>query len=102
MIIIKGEEELKYIRKACRIAAEVLLEVKGALRAGVTTLELDDLAERLLLKAGALPAFKGYRGYKYATCLSVNNEVVHGLPTRRVLKEGDIISVDIGAQFGGF
>ncbi len=102
MITIKTEEELKHIRRACKIVAEVLENLEGEIKPGVTTGELDALGEKLIFKYGALPAFKGYRGYKYSTCLSVNNEVVHGLPGARKLKEGDVIGVDVGAIIEGY
>ena len=102
MIIIKTEEEIKKIRKACQIVAKVLKNLGEQVRVGVTTGKLDAFGEQLIISLGGQPAFKGYRGYKYSTCLSVNDEVVHGLPSSRVLKEGDIIGVDVGAIVDGY
>jgi len=102
MAQVKTEAEIEKISKACRVAAEVLGELKGSIKAGVTTAELEETSDRLFRKKGAIPAFKGYRGYRYATCLSVNEEVVHGLPGKRILKDGDIIGVDVGAIVDGY
>ncbi len=102
MITIKTPEEIENIRQACKIVANVLMDLKEKVRPGITTKELNEIGERLLLLSGAIPAFKGYRGYKYATCLSVNSEVVHGLPGDKVLLPGDIISIDVGAVYNGY
>jgi methionyl aminopeptidase len=102
MITIKTEEEIKKIEKACKIVAKVLDNLAQAIAPGVTTEELDRLAEDMILASGARPAFKGYRGYKHATCLSVNNEVVHGIPSGRKLSSGDVIGVDVGAVVDGY
>jgi len=102
VIKIKTEEELRFIRAACKAAAEVLKEVGKEVRPGITTLELDALAERLLSSRGATPAFKGYRGYKHTTCISVNFEVVHGIPGDKKIARGDIVGIDIGAVVSGF
>lgn len=102
MIQIRNEKELAKIRKAGRILAQVFKEIKKQIKAGVDTAVLDQLAEKLLLKKGAVPAFKGYRNYKYATCISVNEEIVHGIPGRRKLKDGDVVGVDIGAVVSGY
>ncbi len=102
MITTKTEEELRHIRRACKIVVKVLENLAQRVMPGITTSELDRLGEDLILASGARPAFKGYRGYKYATCLSVNNEVVHGVPGNRKLLEGDIIGVDVGAVVEGY
>ena len=102
MINIKTEEETAKIRVACVIAAEVLEELKGIVKPGITTREIDSLAEKLIKGKGATAVFKGYRGYKYATCLSINEEVVHGIPGDRKLKEGDIIGIDVGTCYEGY
>ncbi len=102
MITIKTEDELKFIRQACKVAAEVLKAGSELVKAGISTGELDAFIESEILKRGAKPAFKGYRGYRHASCLSVNEEIVHGIPSDRVLKEGDIIGIDVGAVVGGF
>jgi methionyl aminopeptidase len=103
MIILKSLQEIEKIRAACLIAADVLEGVRDLIRPGVTTLELDDFAERFILSTGAKPAFKGYRGYPRTLCTSVNEQVVHGIPSRDVvLKPGDIVSVDVGTIVDGF
>lgn len=89
----KAYERLK---ASGRIAAQVLHELVANVKEGVTTFELNSLAEQLIKDAGATPAFKGYEGYPFATCLSVNEHIVHGLPNNRPLKNGDVISVDVG------
>ncbi|MGB9613637.1 MAG: type I methionyl aminopeptidase [Candidatus Margulisiibacteriota bacterium] len=90
------------MRQAGRIAAEVLEELKKKVKVGITTKDLDKVAEELIRLKGAEPVFIGYRGYRHATCLSVNNEVVHGIPSERTLKDGDIISIDVGVKFDGY
>jgi methionyl aminopeptidase len=91
------------MRAANQLVARILAALAGAVHAGVTTAELDALAERLVREAGAEPAFKGYRGYPATLCASVNQEVVHGIPSAsRVLREGDIVSLDMGVKLGGF
>ena len=103
MIILKSLQEIEKIRKACLIVADVLESICGMVRPGVTTQELDEFAERFILAAGAKPAFKGYRGYPKTLCTSVNNEVIHGIPSQNaVLKEGDIVSIDVGTIVDGF
>jgi methionyl aminopeptidase len=103
MIILKSLQEIEKIRNACLIVADVLERVRDLIRPGVTTLALDEAAEKLILSAGAKPAFKGYRGYPRTLCTSVNEQVVHGIPSRDVvLKPGDIVSVDVGAIVDGF
>jgi len=102
MINIRSEEEIESIRKACRIAAQVLEELMGYIKPGITTKELDEIGERLIRKKEAYPAFKGYRGYGFATCISLNHEVVHGIPSNKKIKEGDIVSLDVGVKLGRF
>jgi methionyl aminopeptidase len=103
MVILKSKDEIEKIRKACRIVAMVLSELEGQVKPGKTTLELDQLAEKMILKFGAKPAFKGYRGFPATLCASINDEVVHGIPSQqRVLKEGDIIGLDLGAIVDGY
>jgi methionyl aminopeptidase len=96
-IVLKSPQEIEKMRRANRIVAEILQEVKAAARPGVKTRELDDLAGGLLEKRRSRSAFKGYNGYPAVLCTSVNEEVVHGIPSDRVLKEGDILSLDFGA-----
>ena len=102
MIILKTPEEVAMMAKASRVVAEALEVLKKAVRPGITTDELDRLAESEIRSRGALPAFKGYRNYPKTLCASVNEQVVHGIPSRRALKEGDIIGLDLGAIVGGF
>lgn len=101
-IIIKSAVEIEKIRKACHIVAWVLGQLGAAVRAGLTTLDLDKIGEELIRSKGAEPVFIGYRGYRHATCISVNEEIVHGIPGPRVLQEGDIVSIDVGAKIAGF
>jgi methionyl aminopeptidase len=102
MIILKTPDEIEVMAKASRVVAETLEVLKKAVRAGVTTDELDALAEAEILARGAKPAFKGYRNYPKTLCASVNEQVVHGIPSKRKLKEGDIIGLDLGAIVDGF
>lgn len=102
MIILKSKSEIAKMRVACRIVAEVLQEVAQAVRPGISTLELDALAERGIRSRGAVPAFKGYRGFPNSLCVAVNEQVVHGIPSKRRLKEGDIIGLDLGAIWDGY
>ncbi len=96
-IILKSRQEIEKMRRSNLIVAEILEALKSAVRPGVTTRELDEKAAALLAKTQARPAFKGYNGYPAALCASVNEEVIHGIPYGRVLKEGDIVSLDFGA-----
>jgi methionyl aminopeptidase len=102
MIILKTPDEIAVMAKASRVVAEALRVLKDAVKPGVTTDELDRLAESEIRARGATPAFKGYRNYPKTLCASVNEQVVHGIPSKRVLKEGDIIGLDLGAIVGGF
>lgn len=101
MIIIHSEEELRSIRVSSRIVSEVLKELVRFIAPGVTTATLERKAEGLVRGRGGQPAFKGYRGFPASLCASVGEEVVHGIPGPRILKEGDIISLDIGVKFDG-
>ncbi|HPQ10464.1 MAG TPA: type I methionyl aminopeptidase [Bacillota bacterium] len=102
MIVVKSMHEFLLMQKAGRIVATVLNELEAAIKPGVTTKELDEIAETTILKLGGVPAFKGYGGFPASICTSVNEEVVHGIPGKRVLKEGDIISIDVGAFYEGY
>jgi methionyl aminopeptidase len=102
MIILKSLPEIEKMRKSNAIVAAILEELRKKIRPGVKTIELDRLSEDLALKKGARPAFKGYRGYPYSLCTSVNSEVVHGMPSERELKEGDIVSLDFGILNDGY
>lgn len=101
-ILLKRPEQLRLMREAGRIVAETLLLLQEAVRPGITTAELDALAECHIRRRGATPSFKGYRGFPATICVAVNDEVVHGIPGPRVLHEGDIIGIDIGARYRGF
>ncbi|GLX71113.1 type I methionyl aminopeptidase [Paenibacillus glycanilyticus] len=102
MIICKSDSELRYMREAGRIVAETHRIMADAVKPGVTTLELDQLAEAYIRSQDAEPSFKGYNGFPASICASVNDELVHGFPGPRKLNEGDIISIDIGAQYKGY
>jgi methionyl aminopeptidase len=102
MIIYKSESEIQAIRRANQVVAKILSELAGMVRPGIATLELDRYAEKRTRELGALPAFKGYRGYPASLCTSLNEEIVHGIPSNRRLKEGDILSLDFGAILDGF
>ncbi|HEX9831461.1 MAG TPA: type I methionyl aminopeptidase, partial [Thermodesulfobacteriota bacterium] len=103
MIFLKSEEEIERIRAASHVVVEVLNRLKEEAKPGVSTWELDKIAEEIALGKGAKPAFKGYRDYPASVCFAINNEVVHGIPSKKkVLMEGDIVSLDFGAYFDGF
>jgi methionyl aminopeptidase len=102
MIILKSKSEIDKMRVACRVVAEVLQELVRLARPGVSTLELDAFAEKSIRARGAVPAFKGYRGFPKTLCVSVNEQVVHGIPSKRRLKEGDIVGLDLGAKWDGY
>ncbi len=103
MVIIKSQEEIDKIRKAGRVVAKVLSKIREYVKPGKSTLELDQLAEKWIREEGATPAFKGYLGFKHTLCTSINEEVVHGIPSsKKLLKEGDIIGVDCGAIVDGY
>jgi len=102
MIICKSEAELALMREAGRIVAETHRLIARNIRPGITTRELDAIAEEYIRSRGAVPSFKGYNGFPASICASVNDELVHGIPGPRTLKDGDIISVDIGAMYQGY
>ena len=102
MISIKSNEEIELLRIAGEITGSTHNYLKPFIKPGITTLELDKLAEDYILKRGATPSFKGYDGFPGTVCASINNEVVHGIPSGRTLKEGDIISLDIGACYKAY
>ena len=92
----KTQDEIIILRDAGKILAEVIQDLKSSLTSGITTKEIDQIAEKLIAKKGVKPAFKGYRGFPGCVCLSVNEEVVHGIPSQRIIKDGDIVSLDVG------
>jgi methionyl aminopeptidase len=102
MIIIKSQREIELMRTAGRIVALTLEEIEKHIKVGITTAELDKIAEEFILSQNAYPTFKGYRGFPNSICASINDEVVHGIPGLRTLKNGDIISIDVGAVFEGY
>ena len=103
MIICRSGAELERMRAAGRLVGDVLAAVAAAVAPGVSTADLDAIAEKRIALAGATPAFKGYHGYPATICASINSEVIHGIPSgRRILRDGDIVSIDVGASLDGY
>ena len=102
MVILKSPKEIKKIYASNQVVAEILSTLESEIRPGIDTLYLNDLSERLAHERNAIPAFKGYRGFPYALCASVNNAIVHGFPSKTLLNEGDIISLDFGVRLNGY
>src|SRR5216117_3672426 len=102
MIIGKSQKEIDKMRAAGQLVGRVLRQLRGMVAPGVTTLEINGAAEKMIREAGAYPTFKGYNGFPYSICASVNEQVVHGFPSRYQLKEGDIFSIDVGVTLDGF
>lgn len=102
MIKYKTKENIDLMRESGRITAEVFAHIKQYVKEGITTLELDKIAEKFIRENGGTPSFKGYRGFKHTLCTSANNVVVHGIPGNYKLKKGDIISLDVGVFKDGF
>ena len=103
MVVIKTAWELSKMKDACRISAEALRVAGEAVKPGVTTYEIDTIVRKYIEKQGATPSFLGYGGFPASACISVNNVVIHGIPSKKqILKEGDIVSVDVGAYYEGF
>jgi len=102
MVILKSPNEIEKIRQSNVIVAEILEILRQKVESGTNTMELDQISEELALDRDAKPAFKGYRGYPYSLCASVNQQVVHGFPSKRPLKEGDILSMDFGISYQGY
>ena len=103
MFIIKNFEQLKLMRTAGKITAEALLCAKEMVKPGASTLEIDAEIRRFIEKCGATPSFLGYNGFPGSACISINDEVIHGIPSkRRILEEGDIVKIDVGARFRGY
>jgi methionyl aminopeptidase len=102
MVIIKSSREIEQLKRSNAMVAEVFEKLRGMIVPGITTKELDQVAEEYILLKGARPAFKGYRGFPATLCISINDEVVHGIPGQRRLKEGDIVSLDVGVNYIGY
>lgn len=102
MIIYKTKEEIEAMRKSCRIVARILADLKSLVKPGVRTFDLDEYAEAKTREMGGVPAFKGYRDYPSSLCTSVNEEIIHGIPSSRILKDGDIIGLDFGVLYEGY
>ena len=102
MIILRSEKEIESIKRSCEIVADILEDLKGRVAVGVRTKDLDKRAEELIKKYGVEPAFKGYKGFPACICASINEEVVHGIPGDRILKDKDIISIDVGVKKNGY
>ena len=103
MIVLKTTRELGLMKEACVIAAGALKAAGEAVEPGVSTEEINRIAHNFITKSGAIPTFKGYSGYPAATCISINDEVIHGIPSKkRIIKAGDIVSIDVGATFNGY
>jgi len=102
VIILRSRDEIQKLGTSNRLVAKVLQELRERAKAGVTTLELDTFAEDMMHKMGGIPAFKGYRGFPNTLCTSINEEVVHGIPSHRRLKEGDVLSIDTGVLYDGY
>ena len=102
MVIIKSLREIEQLKRSNAMVAEVFEKLRGMIAPGITTRELDQVAEEFILLKGARPAFKGYRGFPATLCISINDEVVHGIPGQRRLKEGDIVSLDVGVNYIGY
>ena len=103
MIIIKNFEQLRLMREAGRITAEALLVAREMIRPGISTKAIDEKIQRFIEKCGATPSFLGYGGFPGSACISINDEVIHGIPSaRRILQEGDIVKIDVGARYRGY
>lgn len=103
MIVLKTTRELSLMKEACVIAAGALKAAGEAVEPGISTEEINRIAQDYILKSGAIPTFKGYNGYPAAACISINDEVIHGIPSKkRIVKAGDIVSIDVGATFNGY
>lgn len=102
MIKKKNKDQIRMIQKSGQIAKFTLKQLLNAITPGVSSFELEKIANRLIIARGAKPSFLGYRGYKFATCISINDEVVHGLPSERRIKDGDIVSIDVGVNYKGY
>ena len=102
IVILRSFDEIERLRASNIIVAEILNELKGNVKTGVSTIDLERICEEEVRKRKVIPAFKGYRGYPYCICTSINEQVVHGMPSKRVLKGGDIVSIDLGILYNGY
>ena len=106
MVIIKTDKEIKQIKKSCQLTANTLQYITEKIKPGLKTIEIDKIAESFILKHGGKPSFKGYgdegNEFPASVCISINDEIVHGIPTERALQEGDIVSIDIGTYLNGY
>lgn len=102
MIALRTQKEFELIRKSCHVVGKAHQALKDMILPGVTTAQLDEVAEEAVRSTGAVPAFKGYHGYPATACVSLNEQVVHGIPGDRELVEGDVVSIDLGAKLGGY
>jgi methionyl aminopeptidase len=102
MVHVKSPEEVELMRHSCLLVGDALAVAATLIKPGISTLEIDSAVEKFIVDSGAVPSFKNYRGYPFATCISVNDAVVHGFPSKKELKEGDVISVDVGVYKNGF
>lgn len=103
MIVLKTSKELRLMKEACVIAAGALKAAGEAVEPGVSTTEINRIAHKFITDAGAIPTFKGYNGYPAATCISINDVVIHGIPSsKQIIREGDLVSIDVGATFNGY
>lgn len=103
MIVLKTSKELRLMKEACVIAAGALKAAGEAVEPGVSTAEINRIAHKFITDAGAIPTFKGYNGYPAATCISINDVVIHGIPSsKQIIREGDLVSIDVGATFNGY
>lgn len=102
MILIKSADELEAMRRAGKVLSNIAEKIRGSIKAGVTTQEIDELAQELILGQSAQPAFKGYHGFPANICASINEEIVHGIPSDRRLKDGDLFKLDIGIKLDGY
>ncbi len=102
MIILKSPEEIERIAESCRIVADTIEAIKHMVKPGLTTTDVESFADIHIKELGGVPAFKGYRGYPASICTSLNDEVIHGIPSNRILQEGDVLSIDLGVYKNGF
>ena len=102
MIHCRTRDEIEKMRRSGRVVREILTELGGMIKPGVTALDLEEVAEKRIREAGGIPAFKGYRGYPNCLCASVNEQIIHGIPSSRQFREGDIVSLDLGVVFDGY